>query len=239
MHLLNSVFRGPAAAAWLVGLAASSVALVRAPAPATAGSQKPVKVLAEQIVPTMVPPPLPSPAPTPVPEVVPRVVSPRPPGARVRGTHNSAPRAIDGYIQIPSIGANARLVAVGLDTKGLMVTPKNAKDVAWLDNGTFPGPTNNAVLAGHRNWSGAPGSFIKLEQAKPGDVVIVAVDGRRFTFAIRWVRVYDPRTAPVDELLGDTSVDSVTLVTCGGPFDSRSRHYTKRVVARAELVEFS
>lgn len=236
MHLLDSALRGPAAAAWLVGLVASSLTLVRAPATGPR-SGPPVRVLASQIVPTLAPPPLPSLAPTPVPDVVPSVISPRSTGARVQGPRNPAPRAVNGWIQIPSVGTNATLVAVGLDNKGLMVTPKNAKDVAWLDNGTFPGPTNNAVLAGHRNWSGAPGSFIRLEDAKPGDVVVVGIDDRRFTFAIRWVRVYDPRNAPVEELLGGTAVDSVTLVTCGGAFDSRARHYTKRVVARAELVQ--
>lgn len=36
--------------------------------------------------------------------------------------------------------------------------------------------------------------------------------------------------------MGPTSAVSVTLITCGGEFDRRVRHYTKRWIARAVLV---
>ncbi len=118
-----------------------------------------------------------------------------------------------------------------------MVIPRNARDVAWLDNGGFPGPMRNAILAGHRNYSGASGTFERLEHLEVGDEVRVTVDGELHRYRVDWVDMYDPDTAPVDELLGPTDVDSLTLVTCGGAFDYSVRHYTKRWVARAVAVD--
>src|SRR5207244_3502394 len=100
------------------------------------------------------PPPPAGALPAEVPADAPRVDAPIPPGGtRTNGSADLvAPRPTNGWLQIPSIGTNAKIVRVGLDKNGDMVTPKNAGDIAWLDNGSFPGPTRNAVLAGHRNW---------------------------------------------------------------------------------------
>lgn len=228
-------FVPPLVSAILTAAVAASALITRTPEPA------PTQVLGIQVQqPPAVEaaaPPLPTIEPTPVPTSAPRIVAPRPPRARTSGPPHSAPRSINAWIQLPTIGVSAPVVAVGLDQNGNMVTPRNAKDVAWLDNGTFPGPTRNAVMAGHRNWSGRAGSFERLERLQQGDVVKVGVDGKVYTFAVSWVRQYDPNSAPVEEIMGDAPVDSVTLVTCGGPFNSRTRHYTMRWVARAELVD--
>ena len=44
------------------------------------------------------------------------------------------------------LGVKAPIVRVGVNSAG-MVIPHNAREVAWLDQGPFPGHTNNAVLA--------------------------------------------------------------------------------------------
>jgi LPXTG-site transpeptidase (sortase) family protein len=212
----------------LVAVAAAAVAAGRGP-----GALRAVRVLGAQITPApqvqAAEPVSPAPVSQPfVQQVVPHSSVPR--------SASAAPRPVDGFIQIPSIGVNGPLVAVGLDASGQMITPTNARDIAWYDTGSFPGPTHNAILAGHRNWNGRQGTFANLESVKPGDLVKVGMGGMVFTFKVDWVRLYDPRNAPVKELLGDTAVDSVTLVTCGGEFNPRIGHYDHRVVVRAELV---
>jgi sortase (surface protein transpeptidase) len=42
--------------------------------------------------------------------------------------------------------------------------------------------------------------------------------------------------APVSEIVGPTSREVVTLITCGGTFDSGSRNYSDRLVVRAERI---
>lgn len=211
---------------------AGTVAVARVPADA---GRPPVatRVLGAVVTPSPLPTLAPTPEPVTVPVDAPRVSTPR---RRTSGPVAPKPVPRNAWVSIPSIGARGPVVSVGLDPDGNMVTPKNARDVAWLDNGSFPGPTRNAILAGHRNWRGASGTFIKLEKAKPGDAIIVGLDGRNYTFTITWVRTVDPDNANVEEIMGETTVDSVTLVTCGGDFNRKTRHYEQRVVARGELV---
>jgi LPXTG-site transpeptidase (sortase) family protein len=109
--------------------------------------------------------------------------------------------------------------------------------VAWLDYGSYPGPYRNAILAGHRSWRGRQGTLWKLDQVSEGAEVLVDVDGTTHTYVVRWVRLYDPDDAPVSELLGETEVHSLTLITCGGRFDRARGGYEMRVVVRAEIVE--
>jgi LPXTG-site transpeptidase (sortase) family protein len=155
-----------------------------------------------------------------------------------RPSANAGPWPTDGTIAMPALGVKAPIVRVGVDAKtNSMVTPRNARDVAWLDQGPFPGVQQNAVLAGHKNWSGRTGSFDGLARLRNGDPVVVTFGARTWTFKIVWVRLYDPRNAPVDKLMGLTSAPSVTLITCGGAFDRSIRHYRGRVIARAELVQ--
>lgn len=203
---------GVLAASAAVGLASSAAA--RAP------ESPPASVEVERVKASPVPTPAPTPVPTPEPTPVPT------PG----------PRGERGSVEIPAIGAEGPVVAVGLDGNGEMVLPKNARDVAWLDNGGFPGSTRNAILAGHRNYSGLSGTFERLEHLEPGDEVRVTVDGELRRYRVEWVDIYDPDTAPVGDLLGRTEVDSLTLVTCGGAFGASVRHYTKRWVVRATAV---
>ena len=40
----------------------------------------------------------------------------------------------------------------------------------------------------------------------------------------------------MDRIIGQTSTDAVTLITCTGTFDVASRQYDKRLVVRAERV---
>lgn len=225
--------RVPLVLSFLIMAVAASIVIIRPPVQ----TQARARVLGVQLTPPpATPAPTPEIVPTPVPSEAPRIVAQRPAAARTSGSPVSAPRSTGGWIRIPSIGASGPVVAVGLDGNGNMVTPRNARDVAWLDNGTFPGPTRNAIMAGHRNWSGRSGTFINLENASAGDVIQVGIDGRTYTFAMSWVRMYDPANAPVEELMGPTDVDSITLVTCGGSFNRKTGHYDMRVVARAELV---
>lgn len=149
---------------------------------------------------------------------------------------DAGPWRTNGTIALPSLGVSAPIVRVGVDRSGQMVTPRNARDVAWLDQGPLPGRTQNVVLAGHRNWSGRTGSFDGLARLRPGDPVTVSMDDRTWTFAVTWVRLYDPKQAPADKLMGRTDRPTVTLITCGGSFDRSVRHYRGRMIARAEMT---
>lgn len=150
---------------------------------------------------------------------------------------DAAPRTTDGRITIPKLGVEAPIVRVGINTAGQMMVPRNARDVAWLDQGSFPGPVRNAVLAGHIKWSGVPGSFNRIGDLASGDRFVVQFGERRLTYEVIWSCAFNRSTEFAEQIMGYTHEPSVTLITCGGEFDSAARTHTKRMVVRAELVQ--
>ena len=48
---------------------------------------------------------------------------------------------------------------------------------------------------------------------------------------------YDAATAPVNDIVGATPQESVTLITCGGVFNPVTHQYDKRLVVRAERIK--
>lgn len=150
---------------------------------------------------------------------------------------NAGPWPTDGKVSLPSLGVEAPIVKVGVDPAGLMVVPKNARDVAWLDQGEIPlGPTQNVVMAGHINYSRRAGSFSRIQNMKPGDIVTLSMNGKTWQYRVQWTCLFDRQTTQAARIMGYTENPSVTLISCGGVFDRRARTHNKRVAVRAELI---
>lgn len=197
-------------------------------------------VRAQRIVATPIP--TPSPVPTPVPQLqdgppVCRGLSNPGGGLSWAPSRDAGPWPTNGSVELPSLGVAAPIVRVGVDMKSAMVVPGNARDVAWLDQGVFPGNTQNAVLAGHINYNRRAGSFSNIQRMSEGDPVVVVMDGKRWTFKVTWVCSFDRDTDLAEQIMGYTERPSVTLISCGGVFDRRARTHTNRIAVRAELVE--
>lgn len=159
--------------------------------------------------------------------------------ASVCETHNAPPRllAAPASLAIPSIGVRAPVIELGVDPDGTLQAPDNGRDVAWYPQGARPGQGGNMVVAAHLDWNRAPGTFFKLAEVKPGDrVAVTADDGAVHTYTVEWVRRYDARDAPLNQILGPTTDSWLTMITCGGPFDRTVMEYRDRVVVRASLV---
>lgn len=179
--------------------------------------------------------PTPTPSPGPSPEC-PEMNNPGG-GIKWEPSADAGPRTTDGVVRLPRLGVEAPIVSVGVNTAGQMVVPRNAHQVAWLEQGTFPGPVRNAVLAGHIKWSGVAGSFNRIKELGPGDVVEVRFGERRLTYQVEWTCAFDRSTEFAEQIMGSTREPSVTLITCGGEFDTAARTHTKRIVVRAKLVD--
>lgn len=159
-----------------------------------------------------------------------------PGGLRWQPSADAGPWPTNGTVRLPSFGVSAPIVRVGVDTSETMVVPHNARDVAWLDQGPFPGDTRNVVLAGHINYSRQQGSFGRLQQMQPGDIVEIDMDGKHYQFRITWTCLFDRSSGEAERIMGTTNVPSVTLISCGGVFDRSARTHNKRVAVRGELV---
>lgn len=139
---------------------------------------------------------------------------------------------------IPSVGIDAPVVVKGVDAAGVMQSPDNAWDVAWYDFSAHPGFGGNAVFAGHVDYINVGKAvFWDIKDLNPGDVIEVHLqDGTVYKYAVNFKQQYDSATAPVEEIVGPTPKETVTLITCSGTFSSASHQYDKRLVVRAERV---
>lgn len=161
------------------------------------------------------------------------------PGGRLQWgpTAQQGPSPTGGHIKLTTLGVLAPIVKVGIDGGSKMVVPHNARDVAWLDRGGIHGYTNNVVLAGHVSYSRVPGSFHRIGDLRPGDEVKMDMDGKHYTYRVTFVCLFGRNTDRAAQIMGYTETPSVTLISCGGGWDSAAGTHSGRYAVRAELVD--
>jgi LPXTG-site transpeptidase (sortase) family protein len=141
-------------------------------------------------------------------------------------------------LKIPRLGVDAEVVVLGIDASGAMIDPSTPTAVAWYDFSSRPGSQGNAVFAGHVDYANyGPAVFFNLANLRTDDEVAVGLaDGTILRYAVVSKETHRAADAPVQEIVGPTDNEVVTLITCGGRFDSRSREYDQRVIVRARRV---
>jgi len=145
--------------------------------------------------------------------------------------------ALPKSIRFPSVGVTTAIEEVGATADGGMDVPGDPARAGWYRYGPRPGDAGNAAIAGHVDWAGKLMPFWNLNRLKLGDPVeILAADGRTLRFEVRWSRWYDAEDDPTTEIFASSGTPEVTLVTCGGAFDPKTREYSLRLVVRASQV---
>jgi LPXTG-site transpeptidase (sortase) family protein len=115
-----------------------------------------------------------------------------------------------------------------------MASPSQADLVGWYELGPRPGEPSNAVVSGHVTWKGQEGVFVRLHELKPGDLIIVQSGPQPgFRYVVERIDTYQADTAPVAEIFGATPGPVLTLITCGGPYDTQRQVYRDRLIVRA------
>ncbi len=142
-------------------------------------------------------------------------------------------------IQIPSIGVNATVEAVGVKSDGAMANPSNFSRVGWYKGGAQVGAPGRAVLGGHVNNALTRGGvFQYLDRLKSGDqIVLTDAEGKGYAYRVDKLEVYDKDHAPTQDIFTTQGDSGIALVTCDGSWDSSSRSYTDRLVVYASLVQ--
>ena len=146
------------------------------------------------------------------------------------------------------------MITLGLDENNVMESPEEPCDVAWYDFTSNPGFGSNAVFIGHVNWynlgsqgcrcdspggcgGAGPAVFRYLKDLVRGDLIEVRLqDGTVYQYRVTAREQVDPDTADISSIVGPTEKEVLTRITCGGPFDFSTRHYSERVVIRAERI---
>jgi len=95
------------------------------------------------------------------------------------------------------------------------------------------GARANVVLAGHVATQGMGNVFRELYRLRPGEPIVVYTADGEFTYRVETLRLVTP--AEVD-LLAPADASRLTLVTCAGEFDFRTRSFSHRLVVVGRLV---
>ena len=142
-------------------------------------------------------------------------------------------------VAIPSIGVNAKVEKIGLDSQdALDVTPLDAhvEDVGYYMNGPPPGAPGVSLLAAHINFNRKPGAFVHLAKVAVGDKIMVGrVDGTTATFTVTRTGVYPKTQFDSLGVYSPTPDPQLRLVSCGGILDVAHHNYLSNVIVWASL----
>jgi sortase (surface protein transpeptidase) len=123
-----------------------------------------------------------------------------------------------------------------VDTSGAFHVPPRVDVVGWYRFGPgLDSPSGSVVIAGHVDAAQqGPGAFYRLDSVTTGDRVDVAGgDGRTRTYRVVGREEYRKSTIDLSRYFSSSGAPRLTLMTCGGPFDSVTRHYRDNVVVTA------
>lgn len=141
------------------------------------------------------------------------------------------------WLEIPVIGVSANIVPVGVLSNGEMEVPYSG-DVGWFKLGPAPGEQGPAVMVGHVDSARDPAVFYRLRDLRPGDVIRVYGDpaGNVAIFEIDMIEQVLKAELPTERIWEPTEEAVIRLITCGGEWDRRTRHYLSNVIAYGHLL---
>jgi hypothetical protein len=126
-------------------------------------------------------------------------------------------------------------VPIGVRPDGSLALPDSPHTVGWWIGSAAAGdPRDGTLLAGHVDSAREGlGALAALRDLGTGDrIVVIDAFGVRHAYAVAARRSY-PKYALPRDVFRISDRPGLTLVTCGGPFDQRTRQYRDNVVVYA------
>ena len=140
-------------------------------------------------------------------------------------------------LTIPLIGVKTNLITLGLAAGGSMQVPASTTVAGWFTGSPRPGSVGSSIIVGHVDNDHGPGVFFRLPELKKGDdIYIKRSDGTTAEFRVTENRTYPKDHFPTDTVYGPTPDAELRLITCGGAFDSVTRHYLSNIIVYATQV---
>ncbi len=119
-----------------------------------------------------------------------------------------------------------------------MDTLDSEKEAAWLETGPSPGEYGNAILNGHITWKKVAGVFSVLKDIQIGENIAVTFeDGSVAYFQVTSRDVFTIDDYPEWVMATDTGDTRMTMITCGGDWNSSAGTHNDRIVVVAKPVE--
>ncbi|MET7971151.1 class F sortase [Micromonospora sp. NPDC005305] len=140
-------------------------------------------------------------------------------------------------LRIPPIGVTATVDPVGINPRtGEFEVPPSVDQVGWYRHGPgLEAGTGSVVIAGHVDSAEqGKGAFFRLRELDRGDLLTATgSDRRERRFRVVAREEYAKTRIPLDRYFARDGSPRLTLITCGGPFDAKTRHYRDNIVVTA------
>jgi hypothetical protein len=144
---------------------------------------------------------------------------------------------VPARLRIPALDLDATVDAVGIDAAtGDFAVPPSVDRVGWYRYGPgFSAKAGSIVVAGHVDSAAeGKGAFFRLGSLEAGDsVTLTGPGGEERVFEVIARERYRKTAIPLDKYFARDGTPRLTLITCGGPFDPKTRHYRDNVVITA------
>lgn len=138
-------------------------------------------------------------------------------------------------VRLPSLGVSSRVVPIRASDRTL-VPPSDPELLGWWADGARPGDAHgSALVTGHTVHTGG-GALDDLEDAGPGDRVVVRTDHDTLHYVVRHVRVYDKGALArrAEDVFSQDGPGRLVLATCE---DWNGERYLSNVVVIARPLE--
>lgn len=137
-------------------------------------------------------------------------------------------------VAIPKLHVAAPVRPVNVAAGGGLGVPDDPQVLGWWSSGAWPGAEEGTVVIdGHVDSArlGA-GALFALEMLTPGDVIMLHGNGHSRRYLVVARHIYRKSALP-PETFATSGRPRLVVITCGGPFDRRTRHYRDNVVVYA------
>ena len=163
---------------------------------------------------------------------------PGPAGALPSAAAPAVKGVVPVAIQIPNAAVDAQ-VETNEIVDGVMQDPTGPWVISWYKESPELGEVGNILMAGHLDyWDVGPAVLYNINNLNQGDTIsVTGEDGQIYTYEIDWRENFETANAPLDKIVGPTDNESLTLITCGGPFDYANGVYLERTVVRAHRID--
>jgi LPXTG-site transpeptidase (sortase) family protein len=157
-----------------------------------------------------------------------------------RGQHvKTLSRSVPVRLRIPSIGVNAPIEEVGLNSNDTVQVPPLANHnlAGWYKYGPTPGQRGPSVILGHVDSVSGASVFFDLKDLRKGDKIYVELeDGKTATFVVDGLQRVEKTSFPTKDVYGKLGYAGLRLITCGGAFDAATGHYLENIIVYGVLV---
>lgn len=122
---------------------------------------------------------------------------------------------------------------------GQMSNPSGPFVVGWYRESGRLGEADNIVMAGHLDyWGVGRAVFYHLGALKEGDdIQVLGANNAEFHYEVEWkkkIKAAEANNGGIQEIVGKTDEERLTLITCGGDYDRETQEYAERTVIRAK-----